>query len=63
MDAAIIKLVDQAKEGNNTAFTKLYNKYKQNIWYTILNIVKIPILQMIYYLLYLLKLMLSCNRI
>lgn len=40
MDAAIIKLVDQAKEGNNTAFTKLYNKYKQNIWYTILNIVK-----------------------
>lgn len=40
MNAEIIKLVDEAKEGSEKAFTKLYNKYKPTIWYTIINIVK-----------------------
>ena len=40
MDAEIIKLVDEAKTGSETAFTKLYNKYKKTIWFTVFNIVK-----------------------
>ena len=40
MDAEIIKLVDEAKGGSEKAFTRLYNKYKQTIWYTIINVVE-----------------------
>ena len=40
MDTEIIKLVDKAKEGNEKAFTTLYNKYYKTIWFTIYNIVK-----------------------
>lgn len=40
MDAEIIKLVEEAKNGSEKAFNKLYYKYKPTIWITIYNIVK-----------------------
>ena len=35
MDAEIIKLVEEAKNKSEKAFTKLYNKYQKTIWFTI----------------------------
>lgn len=32
-------LVEQAREGSERAFTKLYNNYQKTVWYTALNIV------------------------
>ena len=40
MDAEIIKLVEEAKNKSEKAFTKLYNKYQKTIWFTIYSIVK-----------------------
>lgn len=40
MKQEIINLVEQAKNGSERAFNKLYNMYKPNIWFTIYNIVK-----------------------
>lgn len=40
MTQEIIDLVEQAKNGSERAFNKLYNKYKQTIWFTIYDIVK-----------------------
>lgn len=36
----ILDLINQAKEGKQLAFTKLYNRFKRSITYTIFNIVK-----------------------
>ena len=41
MTQEVITLVEQAKQGSESAFTKLYKLYKSNIWFTIYNIVKI----------------------
>ena len=40
MTQEVITLVEQAKQGSESAFTKLYKLYKSNIWFTIYNIVK-----------------------
>lgn len=40
MDAEIIKLVEEAKNKSEKAFTKLYNKYQKTIWFTVYSIVK-----------------------
>lgn len=32
-------LVEQAREGSEKAFTKLYNNYQKTVWYTALNVV------------------------
>lgn len=40
MTQEIIDLVEQAKQGSQKAFSKLYYTYKANIWYTIMNVVK-----------------------
>ena len=40
MDDRIKKLVNDAKNGSEKAFSELYKKYYKTIWYTILNIVK-----------------------
>lgn len=40
MTQEIITLVEQAKNKNEAAFTKLYNTYYKTIWYTIYNVVK-----------------------
>ncbi len=40
MKEEIIQLVEQAKNGDERSFNKLYTYYKQTIWYTIYNIVK-----------------------
>lgn len=40
MTQEIIDLVEQAKQGSQKAFSKLYDKYKTDIWYTIMGIVK-----------------------
>lgn len=40
MKQEIITLVDQAKNGSEKAFSKLYDKYYKTIWFTIYNIVK-----------------------
>lgn len=40
MTQEIIDLVEQAKQGSQKAFSKLYNKYKTDIWYTIMGVVK-----------------------
>lgn len=40
MTQELIDLVEQAKTGSERAFTKLYYKYKNNVWFTIYNIVK-----------------------
>lgn len=40
MTQEIIDLIEQAKKGSQKAFSELYYKYKSNIWYTILNVVK-----------------------
>ena len=36
MTQEIIDLVEQAKQGSQKAFSKLYYKYKTDIWYTIM---------------------------
>ena len=36
----IQQLVQQAKDGKQIAFTKLYEKYNRSIWFTIMNIVR-----------------------
>ena len=33
-------LVEQARDGSEKAFSKLYQKYNKTIWFTIYNIVK-----------------------
>ena len=40
MTQEIIDLVEQAKNGSQLAFTKLYNTYNKMVWFTIFNIVK-----------------------
>ena len=40
MTQEIIDLVEQAKNGSERAFSKLYKKYYNTIWFTIYNIVK-----------------------
>ena len=40
MTQEIIDLIEQAKKGSQKAFSELYYRYKSNIWYTILNVVK-----------------------
>lgn len=40
MTQEIIDLVEQAKQGSQKAFSKLYYKYKTDIWYTIMGVVK-----------------------
>lgn len=40
MTQEIIDLVEQAKQGSQKAFGKLYYKYKTDIWYTIMSVVK-----------------------
>lgn len=40
MTQEIIDLVKQAKQGSQKAFSKLYYKYKTDIWYTIMSVVK-----------------------
>lgn len=40
MTQEIINLVEQAKQGSQKAFSKLYNTYKTDIWYTIMGIVR-----------------------
>lgn len=40
MTQEIIDLVEQAKQGSQKAFSKLYDKYKTDIWYTIMGVVK-----------------------
>lgn len=40
MTQEIIDLVEQAKQGSQKAFSKLYHKYKTDIWYTIMGVVK-----------------------
>lgn len=40
MTQEIIDLVEQAKQGSQKAFSKLYHKYKTDIWYTIIGVVK-----------------------
>ena len=40
MTQEIIDLIEQAKKGSQKAFSELYHRYKSNIWYTILNVVK-----------------------
>lgn len=40
MTQEIINLVEQAKNGSERAFNKLYNLYNKTIWFTIYNIVK-----------------------
>lgn len=40
MTQEIIDLVEQAKKGSQKAFSELHYRYKSNIWYTILNVVK-----------------------
>ena len=40
MTQEIIDLVEQAKQGSQKAFSKLYNKYKTDIWYTLMGVVK-----------------------
>lgn len=40
MKQDIINLVEQAKNGSERAFSKLYEKYYKTIWFTIYNIVK-----------------------
>lgn len=40
MKQEIIELVEQAKSGSQKAFTELYYRYKQTIWFTIYNVVK-----------------------
>ena len=40
MTQEIIDLVEQAKQGCQKAFSKLYYKYKTDIWYTIMGVVK-----------------------
>lgn len=40
MKQEIIDLVEQAKNGSERAFTKLYNLYKPSIWFHIYNVVK-----------------------
>lgn len=40
MTQEIIDLVEQAKQGSQKAFSKLYYKYKSDIWYTAMNIVR-----------------------
>ena len=40
MTQDIINLVEQAKNGSERAFNKLYDKYYKTMWFTIYNIVK-----------------------
>ena len=40
MTQDIIDLVEQAKNGSERAFSKLYDKYYKTMWFTIYNIVK-----------------------
>lgn len=40
MTQEIIDLVEQAKRGSQKAFSKLYYKYKTDIWYTIMSVVR-----------------------
>ena len=40
MTQDIIDLVEQAKNGSERAFNKLYDKYYKTMWFTIYNIVK-----------------------
>lgn len=40
MTQEIIDLVEQAKNGSERAFSKLYKKYYNTVWFTIYNIVK-----------------------
>lgn len=40
MKQEIIDLVEQAKNGSERAFSKLYKKYYNTVWFTIYNIVK-----------------------
>ena len=40
MTQEIIDLVEQAKQGSQKAFSKLYYKYKTDIWYTIMSVVR-----------------------
>lgn len=40
MTQEVINLVEQAKNGSERAFNKLYDKYYNTIWFTVYNIVK-----------------------
>ena len=40
MTQEVITLVEQAKQGSEKAFAKLYKLYRPNIWFTIYNVVK-----------------------
>ena len=40
MTQDVINLVEQAKNGSERAFSKLYDKYYKTMWFTIYNIVK-----------------------
>lgn len=40
MKQEIIDLVEQARNNDEKAFTKLYNKYYNTVWFTVYNIVK-----------------------
>lgn len=40
MKQEIINLVEQARNNEEQAFTKLYNKYYNTVWFTVYNIVK-----------------------
>lgn len=40
MTQEVIDLVEQAKNGSERAFNKLYDKYYKTVWFTVYNIVK-----------------------
>ena len=40
MTEELISLIEQAKSGSQKAFSELYYRYKSNIWFIIMNIVK-----------------------